>query len=410
MLVERKIAQIQQHELFKKVRIVHSCIMPTHVHLTIEVQETLPVVMHSGRPTRLTLGHLLNRLMGSCTTQYNRWLAGDFGGLEPGSPQWCQVADMTWAQRMAARGRRQPAQPTLPALQSCTALPSCTAPPLRTGNATAAAPSRAGGGLARDEKPRPLWRPGYNDKILGSTMKKANWVYYEEMNPYFWRAEREFPKLFERRLHLCITMEGGERMHFSSYGCLFLLRKGERVQVQCTRLATRGMLTAQEWSHFSQPAVAHRLEQDRQVKPLGHYDRNWLTSTSPACKTPIPYTITSHYARLKEQCLELAAQGDILVSPAISAGEKDIVYSALQQGCTVIKLRREPFTTTSHPSSNDRQWCAHGSMLVLAPWPSAGDTPTESRRQQFSNLNQLAGRLCQQLTYLSFKNGDSSCS
>lgn len=232
---------------------------------------------------------------------------------------------------------------------------------------------------------------------------------YVEMNAYFWRLKDEFPHLFEHRLHLNVRMKDGEMVDFSAYGCMFLLRKGDRAAVMCHRLATKDMLTAEEWAYFSQPDVSRRYEDDRRQRNLGRWDRHWRYTSIPDVKTPIPYTETAAFRKQKENMLQLARQHTILVSPAVSDGEKDIIYSALHEGCPVIKLHKDPFTGKNHPTDKDRQWCAQALMLILAPWEIPSDTtmagpapsiPNDSKYSQFHNLNTLATRMCDEIADL----------
>lgn len=380
-LIDHRLRKIGTQKNFEDVSLISHCIMPTHLHLTLEVAKQLPIIMKNGKPLQLTLGHLVGYFKSGCTSLFNRWLQGEFAPYTPGSPEWVAQVDLPYAQRP------QSAQSTLQSSEGKQSV-------------------KQSGEQKRKPAPHPLWEPNYNDKILNTTRKLAEWIHYVDMNPYYWRMKDEHPHLFEHRLHLNMHMKDGDVVDFSAYGCMFLLRKGDRLPVMCHRLATKGMLTAEEWAHYSQPDVAHRYEADRRVRNLGRWDRNWLYSRDPETKTPIPYTETEAFRLQKEDTLQQAQAHTILVCPTISDGEKDIIYSALQEGCPVIKLSKDPFTGRSHPTDKDRQWCAMGLMLILAPWeipttdgiPNA--IPTNSKYTQFHNLNALAHRMCDEIANL----------
>lgn len=426
MFIEHRIKHISEQKNYENVSVINYSIMPTHLHLTIEIAKELPIVTKRGRPLQLTLGHMVGYFKSGCTSLYNRWLQGEFAPFTPGSPEWIAQADLPYDQR-------PPRPASLPAAPQCAPQAASISQPALTPQCAPQAASISQPALTPQCAPqstegvsvssdtsvsplpaaphthpyRPLWEPNYNDKILNTTRKLAEWVYYVVMNAYYWRLRDEYPHLFEHRLHLNMCMKEGYVVDMSAYGCMFLLRKGDRINVMCHRLATKDMLTPDEWTHYSQPDVAHSLEEDRRVRNLGRWDRNWLYSLSPDTKTPIPYTETAAFRKQKAELLQLAKAHTILVSPTISDGEKDIIYSALREGCPVIKLRKDPFTGKNHPSDKDRQWCARGIMLILAPWEipptdgsSASVIPADTKYAQFHNLNALALRMCDEIANL----------
>lgn len=380
-LIDYRIKHIGTQKNYEDVSVISYCIMPTHLHLTLEIARQLPVIIKGGKPLQLTLGHMIGYFKSGCTSLYNRWMQGEFAPYTPGSPEWVAQINLPYDQRPHS---------TQSALQ------------LSEGKQEGKQEGKPTGKQA----PHSLWEPNYNDKILNTTRKLAEWIRYVDMNAYFWRMKDEHPHLFEHRLHLNMLMKDGDMVDFSAYGCMFLLRKGDRLSVMCHRLATKGMLTAKEWAYYSQSEIARRYEADRRTRNLGRWDRNWLFSTDPESKTPIPYTETEYFRQQKAEMLQLAEAHTILVSPTISDGEKDIMYSALQAGCPVIKLSKDPFTGKNHPTDKDRHWCAMGLMLILAPWEIPFDTatyshkasvPNDSQYAQFHNLNALAIRMCDEI-------------
>lgn len=400
--VAHKIEQIGKHEHYGDVECIHSVIMPTHIHLTLEIKRQLPVTYRGGKPLQLNLGHMIGGIKGGCTSLYRHWLEGDFMDCEPNSEEWCRRCDFTYEEWKAHKPNRH-------------LLDGNKSHPKSYLHVNEGLPSEGNVANVNDKASitsTSLWEEGYNDKILNTTRKLEEWLYYEDMNPYFWRLQDENPHLFEHRLHLGIAMREGEVMDFSAYGCMFLLRKGDRIQVQCTRLAKKGMLTPEEWNEFSRPERARQFEVDRREKSLGSWDRHWLYSRDPECKTPIPYELTSHFRKIKTDFLAMARRRVILVSPAVSAAEQDIIYSAIAEGYPVIKLMKKPFNKRNHPTNNDRLICAKGQMLLLGPWEiphterlsSDGSCiPEDTDYSRFHNLNDLAHRMCDEIGSMSLK-------
>ena len=393
-LAEAKIEEIghwenpRLMELYGAIRIVNYACMPTHIHMTLEITQTLPKVMKRGKLTQITLSDFVR-------------------GLKQGISSWY------WRRKEGESVEEIMARPYVGGARSM----------VNEGNEADKHPS--------------IWEENYSDNILNSYRKLTAWIKYVDLNAYFWWMETQYPNLFERRLHLDIVMKDGEHTDFSAYGCIFLLRKGVRVQVMCHRLARRKHLTTDEWQRWTASWQTIKELQDGVVRQkLGRYDRDWYRDDSPETICPIPYTQTEAFRRQKAAMLEEARQGAVLLSPTISKGEQEIVMAALAEGWPVIKLRKEPFTTRSHPSDADRAYCAEGQMLVLAPWEigprsimsehmakgeymakgeqtamseslkgSMGGRPVDqsSDYAKFHNLNALAARMCEDIERLALR-------
>ncbi|MBQ9362882.1 MAG: hypothetical protein IJT97_05590 [Bacteroidaceae bacterium] len=74
--------------------------------------------------------------------------------------------------------------------------------------------------------------------------------------------------------------------------------------------------------------------------------------------------ITREVARF----LEAAKQGSVLVSPAISPGEKRVMRAAFDAGLPTIVIMENGFTPLSKPHGEQFDACAKGQLLMLAPW------------------------------------------
>lgn len=181
-----------------------------------------------------------------------------------------------------------------------------------------------------------LFAKGYNDQILLRDGQLERWLNYLRDNPRRLLMKRENPDLF--RVQRGLTYAGQE---FSAIGNRFLLDKPLKVQVQCSRSIT---------------------ENDLQTK--------------------------------LNECLRAARQGAVLVSPAISKGEKAIMRAAFDEGFPLIYLQENGFTDLAKPGGQRMDACARGQLLILAPWEHHNEKMT-IRRGQCLELNEMARKICE---------------
>ena len=76
----------------------------------------------------------------------------------------------------------------------------------------------------------------------------------------------------------------------------------------------------------------------------------------------------SEIAEETARYLEVAQQGTVLVSPAISPGEKSIMRAAFDAGFPIIVIMENGFTPMSKPHGEQFDACARGQLLMLSPW------------------------------------------
>ncbi|MBR1713077.1 MAG: transposase [Alloprevotella sp.] len=189
----------------------------------------------------------------------------------------------------------------------------------------------------KDSHPRHglLFAPGFNDKIRWREGQLARWRQYLADNPRRLLMKREHPDLFRVQRNL----EAGGHI-FSAIGNRFLLDRPERLQVQCSRSLT-----------------------EEQIKEL----------------------------RLR--FLAAARAGAVLVSPAISPGEKAIMNAAFAEGLPIIRLQENGFTDLAKPGGQLFEACAEGRLLILAPWEQHNEHRTITRGQCLT-LNELSALIC----------------
>lgn len=209
---------------------------------------------------------------------------------------------------------------------------------------------------ASTEKPS-LWLPGYCIGICHTEQKLHTRIGYVIENPFFGILETERHDFMKRTMMLNIK---GRR--YSGYGNMLLLKEPDRLQVFC---------------HRNHP-VTHE-----------------------------PYHLTQDFRKEKQAILNAAADGVVIVTPGISPGEADIMWSVLQNGGNVINIQQKeiPISDKWHPEKERRIYCSQGQMLVLSVHDLPHQTfydcmgqeiPMTTSYARFHLLNFVAEELCQE--------------
>lgn len=209
---------------------------------------------------------------------------------------------------------------------------------------------------ASTKKPS-LWQPGYCIGICHTEQKLHTRIGYVMENPFFGILETERHDFMKRTMMLNIK---GRR--YSGYGNMLLLKEPDRLQVFC---------------HRNHP-VTHE-----------------------------PYHLTQDFREEKQAILNAAADGVVIVTPGISPGEADIMWSVLQNGGNVINIQQEeiPISDKWHPEKERRIYCSQGQMLVLSVHDLPHQTfydcmgqeiPMTTSYARFHLLNFVAEELCQE--------------
>lgn len=97
-------------------------------------------------------------------------------------------------------------------------------------------------------------------------------------------------------------------------------------------------------------------------------------------------------AHQKEYFLRRGRQGGVVVSPCISAGEKEIARAALEAGVPLVVILENGFPPLYKPPGRYFEACAEGRLLMLAPWPYHMEKHPLTR-QQCLQLNAMAHEL-----------------
>ena len=261
------------NRFYPQVEVWKVCIMPDHIHMIVRVKEDLPEKKHLGMV-----------------------VAGFKGG--------CSKA------AMKQKGM-------------------CERPWNGSGNGDATVPPPSGG-----VKVRPLFEPGYNDKILLREGQLDNWKAYLDDNPRRLLLKRQNPQLFTI-LH---GMEVAGRS-CQIVGNRFLLDIPDKVAV-----------------------IVHRRYSDEEN------------------------------ARLREEWLACGERGGVLVCAAIAPKEKEVLREAMNRSYRIILLRENGFPELYKPSGEAFDACSEGLLLQISPWEYHMERKAITRAQCLE-LNAMAERI-----------------
>lgn len=217
------------------------------------------------------------------------------------------------AMRAAQQERNAAAKPLL--TEKAKPLPTGKAQPLPTGKGPfqqVAAQSQQLGSL--DGSARPLFVRGYNDLILRSYEEYQRWKHYLEDNP--------------RRLLMKRARPEWLRPFFGfRFGGLTLSCLGNRELLERPRLVVR---------------ISRRV-------------------TGPMLETTVA------------QYLAAAERGTVLVSPAISPGEKLVMRTAFDRRYPTIVVLPKGFSPLSKPKGEQFDACSEGRLLLVSTEPFSNE-------------------------------------
>lgn len=221
----------------------------------------------------------------------------------------------------------------------------------------------------------PLFEDNYNDRILMRDGQLENWKAYLNANPYRWLIMHTRPELMQRSL--CIVIGG---IRYGAFGNFMLLRHPEKVQVFFHRRMEDDRLTPD--------AQGRNMTPDAQ----GQNMTPGAQGQSSGWRPKIPTEQTLFWQKEHERLMEIAIQGDVLVTPGISECEKRIKNECLCKHYRLIHIQDKPIGRYWKPEKSRFDACIAGMLLILAPW--AEDLQGDSDYARFHNLNTLAATVC----------------
>ena len=183
-----------------------------------------------------------------------------------------------------------------------------------------------------------LWAHGYHDRILTNSGQLDVLINYIHDNP-----RRAWIKRMNHAYFVQHDVRVGDTT-FRAIGNDFLLSASKKIQVQVSR-------------RYHRPDATDSVQ------------REW--------------------ADMRDQFLQAARNGAVLVSPCISKGEQEVARMAKEEGLPLIVLLENGFAEHYKPMGTYFEACAAGRLLMLAPW----EHHTERRaisRVQCMQLNAMA--------------------
>lgn len=225
---------------------------------------------------------------------------------------------------------------------------------------------RVGGdAVARSRATSPEWAKGFNDTILFREGQLEQMITYLRKNPLRLATKRAKPSLFKVSREVEVSLGAAGVGHFAALGNHFLLDR-PLAQVQVSR------------RFFGYRRVA---------KPGGG-----LKIAKDAAGEPVVEFSTPEFEERRDELIEAAKHGAVLLSPCVSDGERQIAREALAAGLPLVTMANKGFSKLQKPSGRYFDACAEGRLLMLAPaaWPYQ---PGEKPMTRFDAT--AMNRLCQ---------------
>ena len=206
----------------------------------------------------------------------------------------------------------QPAAPSDPSAPNSSAAPKSPASPRYVATQSQRAPKGS------HPKHGLLFEPGFNDLVLRNEEEYQRWKHYLRDNPRRLLMKRERPELLKPFFGLQLGAHT-----YNGIGNRALLTAPRRMAVRISRRLTDAQLEAE----------------------VARY-------------------------------IEAARQGAVLISPAISPGEKRVMRQAFDEHLPVVVVVRNGFTPFSKPKGEQFDACSQGRLLILSAWQHQNERHT----------------------------------
>lgn len=358
--------KIPEHHAAKgrQIGLLAACCMPDHFHGVIEVKERMDV----------SVGEVIHGFKAGCTKAWRQFL-------------------LSTSSRPSMAEEKEPGHDNLNAANqpayshNAINMPASSLvcqPYLADRLKHMSHKQRAAYYASRPREEQPLFEDNYDDTICMSHGQREAMINYVNDNPRRAIIRKLHPDFMARRLHVMINGHD-----YAAFGNLFLLRWANKEQVFCHRMARLSMLN----------------DEERKMEPNLRYaqiidERSSSTFNESRYVTKVPYVNTETYRKQHDQWIAHVMEGaTVLVTPGISAGERQMKEECLQHGYPLIHLQKEPITRYWKPEKVRFDACCQGALLILSPWniDEMGDVnhvPFNTDYARFHNLNTLASEIC----------------
>ena len=356
MVREELLTSITKH--YPMINIDTFVIMPEHLHVLLQV--TTAIVSSTGRPTHL--GQVIAGFKKGCNRRYWHMTGQNASAGEPlntAPSTTSRVLGGSPAQSVSGGSPAQSVSGGSPA-QSVSG-----ASPAREGKRT---PSSGTTGR------RPLFAYGYCDVQPITPEQLATQRTYIKGNPRSrLLRSRQRATLTACRNGYTTALTPSALRGFLQRECLQKHTTAEALDaIECRLLLADGKIALDTYGNRQLlnskllPVVCHRKD-----KPL--------------------------FAQQKARCMEEAANGAIMVSARISAGEQEIMNEMVNHGFPVIIIADNGFPERYHPSAVRLDLCATDQLLLVTPWQYQYRGKNEQVTIPFCKaMNCVAQALCRQ--------------
>jgi len=225
-----------------------------------------------------------------------------------------------------------------------------------------------------------LWSPGLHDAILWDVERYRRELAYLLDNPRRLAVKRTHPNLFKALREIVVPLPGagGALGRFAALGNAFLLDR-PLFQVQVSR---------RDFAYLRKP------------KTLGA----GLEICRDANGEPVVAHASATYESRLEAALQAGEDGQVLLSPCVSDGERQIARAALTAGLPLVVMKNKGFSPLEKPAGRHFEACAAGRLLMLAPvawpWQTGQKTMTREDATAMNRLCQwLAGETAATINY-----------
>ena len=227
------------------------------------------------------------------------------------------------------------------------------------------------------QTPPPLFAENFQDTILTHEGQLETMLRYVDDNPKRAMTKRQNPELFKVVRELRVkTMQSRCTEQNQQSSCT-----EQNPQPSCTEQKRLDSLSGMcELGSLTFAAIGNQWLLERGVRMQVRCHNN----TTPENLKLI--------ARQKEYFLNRGKKGGVVVSPCISAGEKEIARAALDAKQPLIVILENGFPPLYKPPGKYFDACAEGLLLMLAPWPYHMEKRTITRQQCLA-LNDMAAAI-----------------
>ena len=376
--VRESLLAMEQQE--KAVEVLRAVVMPDHIHIVLQVHKTL--TKH--------LGALVRAFKHDTTVAYLRALDARYGGTHrirgsrPSASQRRAVAEAVAAAMPPSAKAPLTKAPLMKADEppSTQPLPPESSPrtapgPVEGGPSALVNPPASAAPVEPITLVAPLWSSGYHDRLLYGRGQLSRMLHYVTDNPRRGWIKHQHRDLFynKRVLNIPLTMEQAR----------WLLREARRLGaahelqgVLCVELRAPG---ASEWQPFAwwQPGAHADASAERRahlsVKAMGNLfllDESILVAVRLSRSTS-----RAELEKKKHDMLERCErEGAVIVTPAVSPGEEEVMCATLEAGYRVIRFIAGAMSDVYAPGEAMTEALSRGQLLLLAPWP---DRPQSAR-------------------------------